>query len=111
MSLLPPPQAQTNSQPTEFPLSEIYYTSDWELRQTNNLKGAFLFVISYKQWLESVYTTLDQWPVNMSSGWENRFAAIDFRGMYRAGFSALEAAELAKSITTFVTYSHRLSKA
>lgn len=68
-------------------------------------------MISYKQWLESVYTTLDQWPVNMSSGWENRFAAIDFRGMYRAGFSALEAAELAKSITTFVTYSHRLSKA
>ena len=58
-----------------------------------------------------VYTTLDRWPVNVLDGWENKFAAIDFRGMYRAGFSASEAAELAKSITTFVTYSHRLSKA
>lgn len=61
-----------------------------------------LFVPNYKQWLESVYTALDQWPVNMVARWENRFAVIDFRGMYRAGFTPQYAADLAKDIATFL---------
>ena len=64
--------------------------------------GVWLERMNYKNWLESVYTALDQWPVNMVAGWENRFAVIDFRGMYRAGFTPQYAADLAKNIATFL---------
>ena len=57
---------------------------------------------SYKQWVEAVYAALDQWPTNVLAGWEKRFSIIDFRGMYRAGFSSQHAAELAKDVTSFL---------